>query len=159
MSDERRSDHLHTGVPGLAPWGGQRDIGLRRGIGIGWNIDAVESAYDVTSDASAKCLGTQLMREVDVGIAIHDLLAQVGIPKHRQVQRLRDLIESNDLTAVGRALDMSWKLDGSFSPEKFAIQASNIVLHQTAATIKERDRKRREEKELRSTNDPEFCQP
>ena len=106
-------------VPGLAPWGGQRDIGLRRGIGIGWNIDAVESAYDVTSDASAKCLGTQLMREVDVGIAIHDLLAQVGIPKHRQVQRLRDLIESNDLTAVGRALDMSWRLNGSFSHEKF----------------------------------------
>ena len=42
---------------------------------------------------------------------------------------MRDLIESKDLSAVSRGLDMSFKLDGSYSPEKhIALTAALDIL-------------------------------
>ncbi len=80
------------------------------------NLEAVRAAYDITSNASGKALGTQLMKDPDVNLAIQDLLAQEGIPRRRRIQRLRDMIECPDLAIVGKGLDLSFKLAGEYNP-------------------------------------------
>ena len=83
--------------------------------------NATESAfvaYDCASRDVAKTMGCRMTKDPDVELALADIMAQEAIPRRRRVQRLRDLIESHDLSAVSRGLDMSWKLDGSYSPEK-----------------------------------------
>jgi len=80
------------------------------------NLDAVKASYDVTSNESGKALGTQLMKDPDIGMAIQDLMAQEGITRRRRVQRLRDMIESKDLSIAGRGLDMGFKLAGDYAP-------------------------------------------
>ena len=83
--------------------------------------NATESAfvaYDCASRDVAKTMGCRMTKDPDVELALADIMAQEAIPRRRRVQRIRDLIESHDLSAVSRGLDMSWKLDGSYSPEK-----------------------------------------
>src|SRR5512136_2098684 len=48
------------------------------------NLEAVKTAYDITSDASGKSMGTMLMKDPDVELAIQDLMAQVGISKRHR---------------------------------------------------------------------------
>lgn len=91
------------------------------------NLEAVKSAYNVTSNESAKSMATVLMHDPDVNLAIADLLAQEGIPKRRRVQRLRDMIECPDLSIAGRGLDMGFKLAGDYAPQQIeVITASEI---------------------------------
>jgi DNA-binding Lrp family transcriptional regulator len=85
------------------------------------NLDAVKSAYDVTSNESGKALGTQLMSDPDVRVAIQDLMAQEGIPRRRRVRRLRDMIECPDLSVAGKGLDMSFKLAGDYAPQQIEV--------------------------------------
>ena len=83
--------------------------------------NATESAfvaYDCKTRDVAKTMGCRMAKDPDIELALADIMAQEAIPRRRRVQRLRDLIESKDLSAVSRGLDMSWKLDGSYSPEK-----------------------------------------
>lgn len=85
------------------------------------NKDAVKLAYDVSTDASAKSFATILMRDPDINAAIHDLMHTEGIGKRRRIQRLRDMIECNDMSAVGKGLDMSFKLAGDYSPQQVEV--------------------------------------
>jgi phage terminase small subunit len=83
------------------------------------NMEAVKASYDVTTNESAKALATQLMQDPDVTLAIRDLMAQEGIPRRHRVKRLKDIIDCADMSAVGKGLDMSFKLTGEYAPEKF----------------------------------------
>ena len=85
------------------------------------NLEAVKGSYDVTTNESAKSLGSTLMKEPDIGLAIQDLMAQEGITRRRRIQRLRDMIECPDLSVAGKGLDMSFKLSGDYSPERIEI--------------------------------------
>ena len=91
------------------------------------NMEAVKSSFDVTTDQSAKSFATQLMKDPDVRLALSDLMAQEGIPRRRRIQRLRDMVESKDMTACGKALDMSFKLDGSYAPEQIEVVSYDPV--------------------------------
>ncbi len=91
------------------------------------NLEAVKSAYDVTSNESAKSMATVLMRDPDVNLAITDLLAQEGIPKRRRVQRLRDMIECPDLSIAGKGLDMGFKLAGDYAPQQLEIISESEI--------------------------------
>ena len=91
------------------------------------NLEAVKSAYDVTTNESAKSLGTVLMKDPDIGTAIQDLMAQEGIPRRRRVQRLRDMIECPDLSIVGKGLDMANKLDGSYAPQQVEVLTGDEI--------------------------------
>jgi len=66
----------------------------------------------------ASALGSRMAKEPDIALAVADLMSQEGIPRRRRIQRLATLIESNDLSIVSRALEQSWRLDGSLAPEK-----------------------------------------
>ena len=85
--------------------------------------NATESAfvaYDCKTRDVAKTMGCRMAKDPDVEKALSDIMAQEAIPRRRRVQRLRDLIESKDLSAVSRGLDMSWKLDGSYSEKNIS---------------------------------------
>jgi hypothetical protein len=96
-------------------------------------------AYDCTSRETAKVLGCRMAKDPDVEQALSDIMAQEAIPRRRRIQRLRDLIESKDLTAVSKGLDMSWKLDGSYAPEKLDVVGQIASVHALIAEIRQYD--------------------
>jgi len=93
-------------------------------------------AYDCTSRETAKVLGYRMAKDPDVAAALTDIMSQEGISRRRRIQRLRDLIESKDLTAVSKGLDMSWKLDGSYAPEKLDVMGQMASVLATVAEIR-----------------------
>lgn len=109
-------------------------------------------AYDCASRDVGKTLGCRMAKDPDVTAALEDIMSQEGIPRRRRIQRLKDLIESNDLSAVSRGLDMSWKLDGSYVPEKLdvnvQIAAEMALIHE----IREYERL----KKLTTVNEPDI---
>ena len=93
-------------------------------------------AYDCTSRETAKVLGCRMAKDPDVAAALTDIMSQEGISRRRRIQRLRDLIESADLSAVSKGLDMSWKLDGSYAPMQLDVQGQIASVHALVAEIK-----------------------
>jgi DNA-binding MarR family transcriptional regulator len=94
------------------------------------NAEAAKESYNVTSNDSAKNIGSRLMKEPEVNIAMRDIMAQEGIPKRRRVQRLRDLIEAPDLGIVAKGLDMASKLTGDYAPQQVDILLSDeMIVH------------------------------
>jgi hypothetical protein len=93
-------------------------------------------AYDCKSRETAKVLGCRMAKDPDVEQALSDIMAQEAIPRRRRIQRLRDLIESKDLTAVSKGLDMSWKLDGSYAPEKVDVLGQIASVFADVAAIR-----------------------
>ncbi|MGO9139162.1 MAG: hypothetical protein ACLP9S_13865 [Syntrophales bacterium] len=85
------------------------------------NVQAVLNSYDVTSRESAKALGTTLMRDPDIQTAIHDLMAQEGLPKRYRIRKVKNLIDSKDGNISAKGLDMSFKLTGEYAAEKVVV--------------------------------------
>jgi hypothetical protein len=90
--------------------------------------ESAMQAYDCTSRDVAKVLGCRMAKEPDITTALADIMAQEGIPLRRRIQRVRDLIESADLSAASRGLDMSFKLDGAYAAEKIHIEVDHVQL-------------------------------
>ena len=82
------------------------------------NTDAVMKSYDVTSRESAKVLGSNLMDKEDIRLAIDELMEQAGMGRTYRVQRLKICVDHPDPNVTLKALDQSWRLDGSYAPEK-----------------------------------------
>lgn len=86
--------------------------------------NATESAlvaYDCKTRDVARTIGCRMAKEPDIELALADLLAQEGLPKRQRIRHLKRLIESNDLSAVSRGLDTSFRLDGSFVEKHMVI--------------------------------------
>jgi DNA-binding CsgD family transcriptional regulator len=82
------------------------------------NVEAVLSSYDVTSRESAKAFGSELMKRPEIEVAISDLLQHHGLTKSYRIGRLKDHVDNADPNVSLKAIDQSWKLDGSYSPER-----------------------------------------
>lgn len=93
---------------------------------------AVVESFDVSSRESAKVIGSQLMKKPEVKMAIDELMSHHGLSKSYRVQKLRSHVDNVDPNVSLKALDQSWKLDGSYAPEK------NMTLHVTREDL-ERD--------------------
>ncbi len=74
--------------------------------------------FDVNSRDSAKTLGTTRMKKADVREAISDLMDQKGLTQEYRVEKLKGHVDNLDPNISLKALDQSWKLDGSYAPEK-----------------------------------------
>ncbi|HUV51327.1 MAG TPA: winged helix-turn-helix domain-containing protein [Anaerolineae bacterium] len=86
------------------------------------NLEAARVAFpNCTTKESLKVMGSRCNADPDVTIALSTLMAQEGIPRRKRIGRLKDMIMSPDMTAVGKGLDMSWKLDGAYAPEEIHI--------------------------------------
>lgn len=82
------------------------------------NIQAVMQSHDVTTRESAKSMSSQLIAKPEVQMALSELMDHCGIDKPYRIKRLKNIIDSSDLNIVHKGLDMSFKLDGSYAPEK-----------------------------------------
>jgi predicted transcriptional regulator len=74
--------------------------------------------FEVTSRESAKALGTNLMKKADIREAIADLMDQKGLTQEYRVEKLKSHVDNADPNISLKALDQSWKLDGSYAPER-----------------------------------------
>jgi len=105
---------------------------------------AVMDSYEVTSRGSAKALGTQLMAKPEIQMSIAELMDNCGIDKPYRIKRLKQIIDSKDLNIAHKGLDMSFKLDGSYAPEKHLVGAVTfaeivIDIHKSLFGCKEED--------------------
>ena len=82
------------------------------------NIQAVMQSHDVISKESAKSMASQLMGKPEIQISITELMDYCGIDKSYRIRRLKQIIDASDLNIAHKGLDMSFKLDGSYAPEK-----------------------------------------
>lgn len=82
------------------------------------NVQAAMNSYDVTSVASAKATGKDLMKKPAIVEAIGELMEQQGLTHEYRIRRLKNHIDSIDSASSLKALDMSFKLDSSYPSEK-----------------------------------------
>jgi hypothetical protein len=81
------------------------------------NVQAVTEAYEVTSPESAKSMGSVLMQNPAIRASIAELMDNHGLTKDNRVKVLKTHVYSKDGNVSLKALDQSWKLDGSYTPE------------------------------------------
>lgn len=110
---------------------------------------AALQSYEAGSLQSAKVIGSQLMDKPEIKMAIDELLDYHGLTRSYRVQRLKKHVDHVDPNISLKALDMSWKLDGNYAPEKFLTanlhyQHVHEVVRKTEAAIKETEAMLRE---------------
>lgn len=91
------------------------------------NTDAALESYKVSSRKSAKVIGAQLMAEPEIKMALNELM-DTYLPQHYRIRKLRTHADNPDPTVSLKALDLSWKLDGSYAPEKHSHQILGFTL-------------------------------
>jgi phage terminase small subunit len=110
---------------------------------------AAALAYDTTTIDSARTIGKRLSVDSDIKIAVAEILQRNGLTKQYRVNRLRELVDSLDPSVVLRALEITFKLEGSYSPETHNI---NVRTHeeivQSRQTLEEASRQAQERKEV-----------
>lgn len=82
------------------------------------NTQAALAAYECGSLQSAKVIGSQLMSDPEINTAIQELMDSEGLTRRYRVRRLRHHVDNRDPNVSLKGLDMSFKLDGSYAPEK-----------------------------------------
>jgi hypothetical protein len=92
------------------------------------NLDAAMKSFDVTSRESAKVLGSNLMDKDTIRLALDEVMDQEGMGKRYRIKRLKTCVDHPDPNVTLKALDQTWKLDGSYAPEKVDVfsQSQNI---------------------------------
>jgi len=79
---------------------------------------AAMKSYECSSLQSAKAIGSQLMGKPEIREAIEDLMESHGLTRAYRVKKLKQHVDHADPGISLKALDMSYKLDGSYAPEK-----------------------------------------
>lgn len=76
------------------------------------------NSFEVSSRESAKSIGSTLSKDPDIKTAIADLMNIHGAGKSARIKKLADHIHHRDANVSLKALDQSFKLDGSYTAEK-----------------------------------------
>jgi transcriptional regulator with XRE-family HTH domain len=88
---------------------------------------AALATFECGSRESAKAIGGRLMLRQDIKSAIETLMDEAGLTKKYRVQKLKEHVDSDFNDVSLRALDQTWKLDGSYSPEGRAGTVTNYI--------------------------------
>ncbi len=102
------------------------------------NILAVQTAYEVTSPESAKSIGSALMKNPSIQASIAELMDSHGLTKDNRIKVLKTHVYSRDGNVSLKALDQTWKLDGSYSPEVHVNIDEHHVLIENLQSIERR---------------------
>lgn len=89
---------------------------------------AVMDSYEVSSRESAKVMGSQLMAKPEIQKAINELMEYHGLTRSYRIQKLKTHVDNRDPNVSLKALDQSWKLDGSYAPEKHMSMNLNVEI-------------------------------
>jgi predicted transcriptional regulator len=79
---------------------------------------AAFDSFEVSNRASAKALGNQLMKKPSVNAAIADLMDYHGMDRSYRVAKLKQHVDNVDPGISLKALDQSWKIDGTYQDEQ-----------------------------------------
>jgi len=79
---------------------------------------AALDSFDVSSRASAKAMQNALMEKDDVRLAIAELMNIFGLTRGYRINKLKSHVDHVDPSISLKAIEQTWKLDGSYSPEK-----------------------------------------
>jgi len=102
-------------------------------------------AYDVSSMGSAKSLGSQLVRKPKVNAAISEIMEYYGLGRFERIRKLKTHVDNRDPNISLKALDQSWKIDGSY-------RETHLHVGMTRAEFDELEVIINEEKELQASN-------
>lgn len=79
--------------------------------------NAALAAFDCSSRESAKSIGIELAKRSDIGIAMNEMLQQVGLTRRYRAKKIKDHVDSPDPGISLKALDQTHKIDGAYAPE------------------------------------------
>jgi hypothetical protein len=100
------------------------------------NTQAALESYETTSRKSAKVIGSQLMDNPTVKMAIDELMDHHGLTKSYRVLKLKQHVDSRDPNISLKALDQTFRLDGSFGkedPKQINFVLLNNIIRETQA--------------------------
>ncbi len=89
-------------------------------------INSAMNSFECTSRDSAKSLAYNLMQKPEITNAIEILMENVGLTKQYRIKKLKTHVDSGSADISLKALDQSWKLDGSYAPEKSLNLSLNV---------------------------------
>ena len=78
-------------------------------------------AYPDAQESSLPVMASQIMAEDQSQIALSDLMARNSIGRNHRISVLARVINSPDLNIAVKGLDQSWKLDGSYAPDRLEV--------------------------------------
>ena len=79
---------------------------------------AALNSFDVSSRESAKVIGSNLMARPEVKMAVSELMDYHGLSQSYRIKKLKVHVDNMDPNISLKALDQSFKLDGSYAPIK-----------------------------------------
>lgn len=82
------------------------------------NTEAALASYEAKSRETAKAIGSQLMGKENIKLAIGDLFDKHRLSMDDRVSVLSGHVYNRDPNISLKALDQTWKLDGSYAPDK-----------------------------------------
>lgn len=82
------------------------------------NVQAALDSYEVVSRDSAKSLGCEMMKNPVIQQSIAELMDNNDLSKEKRIKQLKTLVYHRDGNISLKALDQTWKLDGSYQPEQ-----------------------------------------
>ena len=100
---------------------------------------SVIEAYDVSSMGSAKSLGSQLMRKPKIDAAISELMEYHGMGRSYRVAKLKIHVDHRDPNISLKALDQSWKIDGSYRETHLHVGMTREDYDELEVRIKEEE--------------------
>ena len=124
------------------------------------NLDAAMKSFEVTSRESAKVLGSNLMDKDTIRLALDEVMDQEGMGKRYRIERLKTCVDHPDPNVTLKALDQTWKLDGSYFPEQIDINARIMSVHADLAAIRalkaQEAQELEAEQKLTASDDPDI---
>jgi DNA-binding Lrp family transcriptional regulator len=96
------------------------------------NTQAAMTSYDVNSLESAKTIGKNLMDKPEVKDAITELMNFHGMTRSYRIGKLKNHVDHIDPIVSLKALDMTFKLDGSYGDQNQGIHLNSLslIIHQ-----------------------------
>jgi phage terminase small subunit len=93
---------------------------------------AAVNSFNVSSMDSAKAIGCQLMKKPSVTMAIKDLMDFHGLDKSYRIAKLKEHVDNFDPNVSLKSLDLSFKLDGSYTEKHIHVHSYKEIKQEQA---------------------------
>jgi len=87
-------------------------------------VDAAMEAFEMTNRDSAKAVASREKKTEQYKRSITELMNIHGLTPENRIKQLRKLVFSQDGNISLRALDQTWRLDGSYQPTEINVGIS-----------------------------------
>jgi len=106
-----------------------------------------DNATKKQKDVTARTLGHNVRKRPNVIKAIDMLMDEYGLSDIDRIVRLSELVHGSDSNVSVKALDQSWKLSGSYAPEKRMLLGKLPFMDQIETSLEDDKEKEKEDEE------------